>query len=147
MRHDEFVVEVYNAVQYLLLDVVTPERIRDTVRHLDVGDDLLLPSTAEVRTQLVWEELRNWLVEEEKLVEDYPLELVEGLCGAQAHTWITCSTKVHRMELDPIPPVFIIDVSPQGVLPSPLLIGPGSPLRLLYRKRKVPADAGERESK
>ena len=135
MRQDEFIMEVYRAVEYLLEDVVTPERISNTIRHLDIGDDILLPSTAEVKIGLVWDNLQDWLTDEGHSLEDYPLDLIEGICGTQAHTWIECSTTKHDLRQDPVSPVFILDIAPPNALPQPILIGPGSPFRMLYRRR------------
>lgn len=135
MTFESFAREVHAAVTYLLADVVTPERVANTIRHLDVGDDLLLPSTAEIKTQLAWQDLIQWLDDEGRLLEEYPLEMVDGICGAQAHTWIEVHTTVHDFDRDPVRPVFIIDAVPPGVVGGPLLIGPSSPLRLCYAKR------------
>lgn len=137
MTHTEFALEVYNAVGYLLADVVTDDRVANTVRHLDVGDDLLLPSPAEVKMQLVWQELQTWMADEDRLLEQYPLVRVEGLCGASAHTWIEIHTNIHDRSQDPVVPKFIIDAVPALVVGGPLLILPGAPLALSYRKRKA----------
>lgn len=138
MQHDEFAMEVFGAICQILEETVTPERVRNTVRHLDVGNDILLPSSAEVTVSLVWEDLMDWLKEDPSALKDYPLRLVEGLCGAQTHTWITCSTTKHNEALDPVSPVVLIDVVPPGVIPpDPIMLGPGSPLRLAYKQRKV----------
>jgi len=138
MTHDEFAVSVYDAVTYLLETTVTEERVRDTIRHLDIGEDVLvLQSPAEIKVQLVWNDLIQWLEDEGSLRDEYPLDLVDGLCGAQAHTWIAIRNAEHDFDRDPVEPVFILDVVPPLTIPAPIMIGPGSPLRLCYKKRTV----------
>ena len=58
--------------------------------------------------------------------------LVDGTLGASMHTWM--ELRVEDLARDPLPRRFVIDPCPIETFAPPLMILPGSPFLLLYRR-------------
>lgn len=103
----------------------TEGELEQEVRRLSgQGQQTANPRT--VLAQIVWRKLR------ESDVELDGLELASGFFGNQEHRWF--ELRFDDPKADPLPQVFLIDHAPVGVVAPALLLEPGSPFQLLYRR-------------
>lgn len=109
---------VFNVARDILADS-NPRDMQQATRVLStLEEDAVSQSSG-----WAWEVWHRLCAEHPSLVTD-EVTFRKGVCGTQAHHWIELSDGEYDQ--------YIVDVAPPDIYSGPLLIGPRSPLRLVY---------------